>query len=154
MCQILAYMIYKSLKLVFILFNSCPRPIIISVLRLNFKLRKLARFFFDILKIFYCSSCKYFFFSMLTKVKHCHIISKHSAFFETKSVSKYSVFLLSNRFLKDISKKGTGWHISIWTISIGFLRSRIDSEYFFFCIKNRIHFKGYKTDSIAMAFSL
>ena len=93
MCQILAYMIYKSLKLVFILFNSCPRPIITSVLRLNFKLRKLARFFFNILKKFYCSSCKYFFFPMLTKVKHCHIISNQH-FFSSKRCVQFIQFLI------------------------------------------------------------
>ena len=37
MCQLLPYMIYNSPKFVSLLFNSCLKPIIISVLHLNFK---------------------------------------------------------------------------------------------------------------------
>ena len=101
MCQFFAYMIYTSLKFVFQLFNSCPKPIIFSVLRLHFKSwSSWQGSFFLNTEHFVLFQLWALLFSMLTMVKHCHIIRKYSAFLKLKALQNTQFLCLATVFQK------------------------------------------------------
>ena len=97
MCQILAYMIYNSPKFVFLLFNSCPKSIICAW---TLKADSMARFFLFNTEHFVLYQLWVLLFSMLTMVKHCHIIRKYSAFLKLKALQNTQFLCLATVFQK------------------------------------------------------